>query len=307
MELNSLIPICFIILFGTVLKTTHFINNAFVKKTIDLMHFVLLPIVIFWTIAGSENSVVFGWDACFSALFSTFLFFLISLLYIYFFKIERAKAHVFSMSCYRPNVYLGLTLIYYLFDSNVFSKFCIVLFMVIPLADVMTGIGRIWILKEKKRAEIVLPLIKSIFSNPVVIAGVLGILFSKINFHPPVFLTNFFDFVYPAIFPLSLILTGAMLSQVRIKNFPIVVVAASFLKTIILPSSACLLFYVFWPESEMFCPMIIFLSLPYMLDRKISSTTDSIQKELMMPYYSMSALFFFTGIMVLYCYLQYKT
>ncbi len=308
MDLNNLIPICFIVFLGAVLKKMHFIDNAFVEKAIDLMYFVLLPIVIFWTIAKSKNSVIFGGDVYFSALFSTFLVFFISLLSIYIFKIERAKALVFSMSCYRSNVYLGLALIYYLFNRNVFCKFCIILFMIIPLTDVMTKMSSLWILKErKKKAEIVRSLIKLIFLNPIVLSGVLGILFLKKSFFLPVFLANTFDFIYPTIFPLALILTGVMLGQVNIKNFSILVVTASFLKTVILPFSSCLLFYIFWPESEMFSTMMIFLTLPYMLDRKIPSTTDHIKREVMTSYYSISTMFSFIGLACLYCYLQYKT
>ena len=90
-DYNNLIPICFIILFGVVLKKSHFIDNAFMEKAIDLMHFVLLPIVIFWTIAENKTCVDFEWDVYLTALFSTFLGFFVSLLYIFFFRIEKEQ------------------------------------------------------------------------------------------------------------------------------------------------------------------------------------------------------------------------
>ena len=209
-------------------------------------------------------------------------------------KIGKKTAFIFSMICYRSNVGLGLALVYYLCDLSVFNDFCIFLFIIIPLTDVMTIMSTAWLVEsDKKKDNIVLSLVKPIMFNPIVIAGVLGILLSNSNILLPVIITNLFNFIYPAIFPFALILTGAMLCQIRIQSFSILAVTGSIFKAIILPSFGYLFINLFSVSGEMFGVIVIFLSLPYMLDRKIPSKTPNIQGEAMIPFYSTSALFSF--------------
>jgi predicted permease len=263
------------------------------------MHYFLIPIVIFGAIAGNIKPVSFKWEVYLSVIFSIVLVFCVGQVYIYFMKIEKKNNFLFSMSCYRSNVSLGLALIYFLCDPGVFIDFCIFLFIIIPLTDAMTIISATWLGENNKTKEdIVRLLIKSISYNPIIIAGVLGILLSKNNILLPVFITNFINLIYPAVFPLALILTGAMLCPVKIRSLSNLAVAGSILKTIILPSFGYLFISLFSVSGEIFGVIIIFLSLPYMLDHQIHLTTPNIQREVMMPFYSISALFSFMVISI---------
>ena len=295
MVFNTLMPICLIVLLGVMLKKSRFIDNNFIDAAIDIIHLFLLPIVIFWTIAGGSNPVSFKWEVYLSVFLSMIIVFCAGQVYISIGKTEKKNALVFSMSCYRSNVGLGLALTYYLFDQSVFYDFCIFLLIIIPVTDVMTITSTAWLLEDgKTKKNIARSLLKLISFNPIVIAGGLGIILSDSDISFPVFVTNFFNLVYPATFPLALLLTGAMLCQFGATNISRPAVIGATLKTIILPLSWYLLINIFSVDGEIIGVIILFLSLPYMLDRKIPSAKYSMQMEIIRPFYALSSVFSFT-------------
>jgi len=301
MDVKSLLPICFIILLGAILQKSRFINSAFVEKASDMMHLVLLPMVIFWTFADSSRTVKIGSEVYLAAILPAFVVLVIAHLYILFFesRIDEKEALVFSMGCYRSNLYLSLALIGYLFNKIIFYEFCIFLIIFIPLTDVMTLISSTLVLKTKRtKTETASLLFRLIYANPFVIAGILGLLLSKQYIPYPVFIDASLNFIIPSIFPLALILTGAMLCQVRIKSICRLTVAASILKTIILPVSGYSFIRIFSLNGEIMDAIIIFLSLPYMLERNFFLTTYNIRKEVMVPFYSFSTLCSIVGVSV---------
>ncbi len=148
---NILFPIFFILIIGTLLRKIGLINWDFIKYANQLIHRILLPVFFFWIIASGKKTEYFNWRVYLAALFSILIVYLIAHIFIRIYKTSDELSFAFTNSCYRFNLCLGLSLIYYLFEKNVMREFCIFLLFLIPFTDLFTYIEALPILKKKEK------------------------------------------------------------------------------------------------------------------------------------------------------------
>ena len=139
------------------------------------MHRILLPVFFFWIIASGKNTGYFDWRVYLAAIFSILIVYLIAYIFIRIFETSDELSLVFTNSCYRFNLYLGLSLIYYLFGYNEMRAFCNFLLSLIPVTNLFNCIGAVPILKNLEINDLYIrQSFKSIFLNPLLTAGILG-------------------------------------------------------------------------------------------------------------------------------------
>jgi predicted permease len=137
---------------------------------------------------------------------------------------------------------------------------------------------------------------KSIFLNPLLIAGISGWLSSSLNISFPVFLNKTFEMISSIVFPLGLIITGGALIQPRIKTLSKLPVVGAGLKTILMPILVYLFLQLFRPNAEVFYALVPFFALPFMMDRRIVTMEYNIQKENALPFSTISLFVSFISI-----------
>jgi predicted permease len=285
---------CLIVFLGMILKKTRLITDALLDTATVLLYIILLPSVFIHAITAPGASVTIQWEFIAPALLAIILVFLSGLLYAFLFKLVKEQTFIFSMSNYRSDVSLGVTLIYFLFDQEILKMFCVFLLIIIIATNILTVLSSIWLLPHSKiKRDILRLIIRSIVLNPIIIAGVLGVLIAEKIFSLPGFVTNLINFIYPATFPISLILTGAMVCEFRTAEITVQALVGSILKTIFLPLFGYLIVMIVQSSGEMVGVTIIFLCLPYMLDRKPLQVNDNLRKEATSPYYNFSIVFSF--------------
>jgi len=294
---NILFPICFIIIIGTLLRKKGLINEGFIKNATQLMYHILLPFFFFWIIASGKTSESFDWRVYWAAIFSILIVYLIAQIFIRIFKTSDELSFTFTNSCYRFNLFLGLSLIFYLFGKNVMREFCIFLLFLIPFTDLFTWIGAIPILKKLEMNDLYFRQSgKRILLNPLLLAGILGLLSSSLNISLPAFLNKTFEMISSIIFPLALIMTGGALIQPRIKSLSKLSVVGAGLKTILLPILVYLFLQLFSPNVEVFYSVVPFFALPFMLDRPIVITGHNIQQDKNSQFSTISTIVSFFSI-----------
>ena len=172
---DILFPIFIMLIIGLLFRKIGLINWNFIKYATQLMHRILLPVFFFWIIASGKNTEYFDWRVYLAAIFSILIVYLIAHIFIRLYKTSNELSLVFTNSCYRFNLYLGLSLIYYLFGYNEMREFCIFLLFLIPVTDLFTCIGAVPILKNLEiNDSYIRQSFKNIFLNPLLIAGIFG-------------------------------------------------------------------------------------------------------------------------------------
>ena len=294
---NILFPICFILILGTLLRKIGLINGDFIKSATQLMHRILLPVFFFWIISSGKNSEYFDWRAYLAAIFSILIVYLIAHIFIRIFKTSVELSFTFTNSCYRFNLFLGLSLIFYLFGKDVMREFCIFLLFLIPFTDLLTWIRPVPMLKKLEINDLFIrQSFRRIFLNPLLLAGILGLLSSSLNISLPVFLNKTFEFISSIIFPFALILTGGALIQPRIKSLSKLSVVGGGLKTILMPILVYIFLQLFTTNVEVFYTVVPFFALPFMLDRQIVITEQNMQQDNTSQFSTISAFLSFFSI-----------
>jgi len=294
---NILFPICFILIIGTLFRKIGLISGDFIKYATQLMHRILLPVFFFWIIASGKNSKYFDWRVYLAAILSILIVYLIAHIFIRIFKTSDGLSFAFSNSCYRFNLCLGLSLIFYLFGKNVMREFCIFLLFLIPFTDFFTCIGAVSILKKLEINNLYIrQSFRRIFLNPLLLAGILGLMSSSLNISLPVFLNKTFEIISSIIFPLALIITGGALIQPRINSLSKLSVVGAGLKTILMPILVYMFLQLFTPNVEVFYTVVPFFALPFMLDRRIVISEHNIQQDNTSSFSTISAFVSFLSI-----------
>jgi predicted permease len=303
---NILFPICFIVIIGTLFRKIGLINGDFIKYANQLMHRILLPIFFFWIIANEKNSEYFDWRVYLAVIFSILIIYLIALILIRFSQASDELSFAFTNSCYRFNLYLGLSLIFYLFGKGVMREFCIFLLFLIPLTDLFTCVGAATILKNLEINNLYIgQSFRLIFLNPILLAGILGLLSSSVNISFPVFLNKTFEIISSIIFPLALIITGGALIRPRIKSVSKLSLVGAGLKTILMPTLVYFFLQLFAPNLKVFYTVVLFFAMPFMIDLRIVIAEQNIQQDDTSSFSRISSFVSFFSI-TFWCYFLLK-
>lgn len=297
MILNSLFPVFTLILSGNLLKHYHLTNDAFLKTSDRLIYFIFFPVMLFWKIGGASSAGIDG-SLCNAAVCAVLTLFVLSSLYIKVFKVSDYGAGTFSQSCYRFNSYIGMAVIINAAGETGVRYFGILIGFVIPLINVLSVSTLIWFSgKQFTFWERMRLTARALISNPLILACVAGIFYSRTIGIFPAFLENFFRLAAAVTLPLSLISIGGALTFTNLKGYFKLSLVASVLKLLILPITGYFFLKVFHVTEVPFTVGMIFFTLPtstaiYALSSQLNSDTElasaSIVLSTVLSFFSMS-------------------
>jgi len=237
MVLQSLFPVFALIALGHLLKHIKLTSESFLRTSDRLVYFIFFPVMLFWKIGSASTSMAVDWNLCFAAISSVFLLYLLSTAYIKLAKVPQFKAGSFSQSCYRFNTYIGVAIIINALGEEGVRQFGVLIGFVIPFINVMAVSTLIWFSNENyafsERSRLTL---KALISNPLILACVAGILYSRFHIPFPVFLANTFRLASLVTLPLALISIGGGLTLKSLKGDLKLSFAASVFKLLVLPA-----------------------------------------------------------------------
>ena len=283
MILSSIFPVFALIILGSILKRTEFINDNFLSISDKLIYYIFFPTMLFWKIGGTSNGSEFNLNIVFAA-FSTILFiFTISTFYIIFLKVKDFDAGSFSQSCFRFNTYIGFAVIINALGEEGIRFFGIIISFSIPIINILSISLLSWFDRSsdssnsfKKR---ITGMAASILKNPLIIACVSGLIFSSFSLTFPQYLDNLFKLVSTASLPLALISIGGSFTLVKLKDYLNLSIISSMFKLIFFPLSGLIFLNLFGVTGIAFKASLIFFALPtatsiYVLSSQMNSNTD---------------------------------
>jgi len=233
---NAVIPIFLVILLGIVVRRLKIINDYVIKQMNSLVFKVALPVMLFNTVYGSDYTQM---------LDSKFILFLILSVVLFFFicwavaakliKDDKQKG-AFIQGSFRGNyVILGVAL-----STEVlgFTPTIAVtgVVAVVPVFNILSVII-LTIYGEKKdnSKNVIMTIIKSIVTNPLIIGILAGIIITLLNIEMIPLLSTPINMISSLATPLALLGIGASLDFSKIKDRLQNTLVASALKLIVMP------------------------------------------------------------------------
>lgn len=278
--LNSVFPVFALILLGKGLKHLGLTSDDFLKTSDKLVYYIFFPAMLFWKIGGGISSMRIDWGLCAASFGALFFVFTLSTGYIFLGGASSFEAGSFSQSCYRFNTYIGMAVIMNALGEEGVRQFGLLIGLIIPTINVLCVSVLIWFSgKNYRQSERWQLMAKAMISNPLILACLAGILFSRLHTPFPLFLDNTLRLVSFVTLPLALLSIGGTFTLEKLKGHLRLSLVSSLFKLALLPLAGYFLLQHFNASDMGFKVGMIFLALPtstaiYVLSGQLNSDTD---------------------------------
>jgi len=278
--LNSVAPVFVLIGLGAVLKRSGLTDDAFIKISDKLVYYIFFPALLFWKIGRPTASGVMDWDLTLAVLCSVFAVFVMSLASVKLLGLTTHEVGSFSQSCYRFNTYIGMGVALAALGEDGVRQFAVLIGVLIPFINVLAVSTLIWFSEESyspSRKALVLG--RALISNPLIIACLAGVFYSKLNMEFPVFVDNTLAMMSFLALPLALLSIGGSLTLSSLGGHLCKASAAAAFKLVLLPLVGYCFLKAFDVSDGAFGLALIYFALPtsaanYILSAQLDSDVD---------------------------------
>lgn len=257
---SALIPVFALILIGYFLKKIKFPSLEFWPMADKLTYYILMPALLIYKLSTAslvtENSFTF-------ILSSLLAIFLSTIILIFINKIKPTSASSFTsviQGGIRFNTYVFLALSGAIFGKEGLVLSAIILTFAIPFINILCiTIFALYISNDKLNF---LYLIKSIISNPLIVACLIGGTINFLGIEFPVVLNNTLAILSKSALPIGLLSVGFGLVIKEISSFKSELIISSFAKHLIMPILIFIFAKLFGLDNMMISILVLFAVLP---------------------------------------------
>lgn len=278
--LNTIIPIFMIIFLGLFAKRKGFIPPEFLGPANRLVYYLAIPAMIFRAISKASLKAQFDIGVLVIALLSVVAVFLIAWGLGLLGRFRQGSLATFVQNSMHGNLgYIGLAVAYYylgndgLVRASILTGFLVILqnFLAVFILQLYAGESR-----PDRHLRIVF---FKIAGNPIILAALLGILFSLFEIQVPLVLARGLDILSSMALPTALLIIGASLSFDLMRSKLFAVLTTGFVKLILLPAVGFALYSIVGTPAADYLPGLILLASPtatvsYVMAREMQGDTD---------------------------------
>jgi hypothetical protein len=257
---SALIPVFALILIGYFFKRIKFPSHEFWPQADKLTYYILMPALLIYKLSNASLETQNSFGFILSALLAIF-FTMVVLIIINKIKPTNAKAFTSVVQGgIRFNTYVFLALSGAIFGNEGLVLSAILLTFTIPFINILCiTIFAIYVTNDKLNF---LYLLKSIITNPLIIACIIGGGINFIGIQLPLVLNNTLEILSKAALPMGLLSVGFGLVIKEIKAFKTELFISSFAKHLVLPLFIFLLGKYFALDDLMLSILVLFAVLP---------------------------------------------
>lgn len=257
---SALIPVFGLILIGYFFKRIKFPSHEFWPQADKLTYYVLMPSLLIYKLSNaslsSSNSLGFILSALLAIFFTMIILMIIN-------KIKPANPASFTsvvQGGIRFNTYVFLALAGAIFGNDGLILSAIILTFAIPFINILCiTIFALYISNEKLNF---LYLLKSIVTNPLIIACVIGGSINFLGIHFPLVINNTLEILSKAALPMGLLSVGFGLVIKEIKSSKSELLISSIAKHLIMPILIYAFAKYFGLNEMMISILVLFAVLP---------------------------------------------
>lgn len=237
--INSVLPVFLLVACGWALKKKGIMQDCTEDFLNSLAYYVLLPAMIFLSIYRAEFREIFNVKIIAGLYLAALVVFGLSAAAAQF--LEKKKRGGFVLPSFRTNIaYIGFPIIMNAYGATALAEIGVITGFLAPVLIILSIIYLNMEYRKSgaKKGNVLMFIIK----DPLVIASVLGIMFSYFKLPLPKFMVNTVQMLSDMGSPLILLAVGAGLKISAIKKDRVSITAAVVFKLAIQPLLAFLLF-----------------------------------------------------------------
>ena len=258
--LTALIPIFLLILIGYYFKTIKFPSTDFWSSADKLTYFVLMPSLLVYKLSTANLEGLEAFDFVITSLLAILAVLFICIFINFKVKTQGAPFSSIVQGSVRFNTYVFLALISAMFSDEGIALAALLISFAIPLINfICISVFALYV--NDKKATL-LGLIKSIITNPLILACFLGGGINYLDFSMPVLALNLLKILSAAALPMGLLSIGFSLDLSSIKEAKLELILSTCLKLIIMPLCMFFIGKAFGLSGVLLAILIIFAAMP---------------------------------------------
>ena len=219
---------------GIVLRRYRFLDEGFIDKANSLVYYILLPVLLFHEIGGTDFRQAFSGPLVVGGYAATLATFLLAFLVARALGLGPSETGVFVQGSFRANLaYVGLPIVFNAVGPEGLRKAGILLGMIVPL---LNGLSIVALMtphgagKGEGIGTTASRIARQIVTNPIILACLAGIAWSVLKLSFPGMIDRTFRILTPATLPVALLCLGGSFSFERARKGIAVASLATFLK-----------------------------------------------------------------------------
>ena len=203
---EALLPIFLLVMLGVVFKRWQFPAPGFWITADRITYYIFLPALIIDKLATTAFSINDFYSLTGVVIISVLVIALFTVAIRKFLPVSAASFTSIFQGSIRPNNYVALAAAIALYGSNGLGLTAIVMAGVIPLVNILCISSFFYYVPNKEKSS--QNIIKSVLSNPLVIACAIGIFLNSTGIGLPYVSNDLFKILSSAALPMGLISVG---------------------------------------------------------------------------------------------------
>lgn len=257
---SALIPIFLLILTGYFFKRIKFPSNEFWVNADKLTYFVLMPSLLIFKLSTASLDGLEAFDFVLTGILAISSLLFISIILNFKFKTPGAPFSSVVQGAVRFNTYVFLALISAIYGDDGIALAALLITFAIPFINfICITTFAVYVSDVKASLK---GLIKSIVTNPLIVACFIGGGINYLDISMPVITVNFLSVLSAAALPMGLLSIGFSLDLSSIKEAKVELVLASLLKLVIMPIAMFSIAKLFGIQGVLLSLLLIFSAMP---------------------------------------------
>ncbi len=274
--ISALIPIFLLILIGYLFKRIKFPSNEFWANADKLTYYVLMPSLLVYKLSTASLDGLDAIDFVLTGILGILAVLVVNLILNSKSKTSGASFSSVVQGAVRFNTYVYLALITAIFGDEGIALAALLITFAIPLINVIC-ITIFAVFVNDKKATF-LGMLKSIITNPLIIACILGGGINYLDFTLPIITLNLLKILSASALPMGLLSIGFSLDLSSVKEAKAELIISSVLKLLVMPLFMYLIGTYFALNTILLSIVIIFAAMPtapssFILSRQLGGDT----------------------------------
>ncbi len=227
----------FVIGLGYLIRRIELIDDRFLYQANRLIYYIGLPSLLFHKIAGADFSATFNGRMVAGATITMLSGLVLSYSYAALGRKYRAADRgTFSQGAFRGNLaYIGLPVVFSAYGDEAFARAGMFMGCLVPIINLLAILALLLPHRNSTRQTGCSFWYRSLLSNPLILAALLGIVWSYWQLPLPQLIDRSFSLTASITLPLALLAIGGSFSLGKLRGDLVQATLASLFKVVALP------------------------------------------------------------------------
>ncbi len=234
--IHILAPVILLVGLGFFLARLRFLGRGFMDDLNKLVFWITLPALLFRSVVHADRPGPATFSLVALLVCATLAAALGGWVFARLIQLPRSSWGTFSQSCFRGNLaYIGIPVLAYAFEGSDPSNFSTAVIVMAFLMAVFNILAVLVLQSGHSSGGSWRLMLRSIFTNPLLLAGLSGIPFAYLHITLPLFLDRTLEALGGAAVPIALLCIGGSLAHARRFERIGAIFGAALIKTFCVP------------------------------------------------------------------------